>query len=93
MDIEQFHIEKQDNFVLFISELRAEYSLGANCIGPDLDYESFQGYKILLRAAIAGGTMDSYVKQFLLEDRIDFKLLPAERLNKLKRYLEMFSEL
>jgi len=53
----------------------------------------FQGYKILLRAAITGGTIDSYVKKFLLEDRIDFKRLPAERLNKLKRYLEMFSEL
>jgi len=34
--------------------------------------------------------MDSYVEKFLLEDGIDFKQLPAERL---KRYLEMFSEL
>jgi len=37
--------------------------------------------------------LDSYVEQFLLEDRINFKWLPEERLNKLKRYLEMFSEL
>jgi len=37
--------------------------------------------------------VDSYVEKFLLEDRIDFKQLPAERLKKLKRYLEMFSEL
>jgi len=58
-----------------------------------LDYAAFQGYKILLRAAITGGTMDSYIEQFLLEDRINFKRLPAERLTKLKRYLKMFSEL
>jgi len=32
--------------------------------------------------------VDSYVEKFLLEDGIDFKRLPAERLNKLKRYLE-----
>jgi len=37
--------------------------------------------------------MDSYVEKFLLEEGIDFKLLPAERLSKLKRHLEMFSEL
>jgi len=53
----------------------------------------FQGYKILLKAAIASGTVDSYVEKFLLEDGIDFKRIPAKRLNKLKRYLEMFSEL
>jgi len=60
---------------------------------PNLDYSSFQSYKILLKAAIESGTVDSYIEKFLLEDRIDFKWLPAERLNKLKRYLEMFSEL
>jgi len=53
----------------------------------------FQGYKILLKAAIISGTVDNYVEKFLPEDSIDFKQLPAERLNKLKRYLEMFSEL
>jgi len=53
----------------------------------------FQGYKILLKAAIASGTVDSYVEKFLLEDGIDFKRIPAKRLNKLKRYLEIFSEL
>jgi len=59
----------------------------------DLDFASFQGYKILLKAAIASGTVDSYVEKFLLEDRIDFKRLPADRLAKIKWYLEMFSEL
>jgi len=63
------------------------------CISPNLDYASFQAYKIFLKAAIASGTVDSYVEKFLLEDKIDFKWLPSERLNKLKRYLEMFSEL
>jgi len=29
--------------------------------------------------------VDSYIEKFLLEDGIDFKWLPAERLNKLKR--------
>jgi len=107
MDIEQFYIEKQDNFVCFISELRAELSCGlslkepkhnqgfynTHCISPDLDFASFQGYKILLKAAIASGTVDSYVQKFLFEDRIDFKCLPADQLAKIKRYLEMFSEL
>jgi len=59
----------------------------------DLGYASFQGYKILLKAAIASGTVDSYVEKFLLEDRIDVECLPADRLAKIKRYLEMFSEL
>jgi len=107
MDIEQFYIEKLDNFVHFISELRAESSCGLSlkelkhnqgfyntyCISPDLDYASFQGYKILLKAAIASGTVGSYVEKFLLEDGINFKRLPAGQLAKIKRYLEMFSEL
>jgi len=58
-----------------------------------LYYATFQGYKLLLRAAIVGGTVDSYIEKFLLEDGINFKRLPAERLKKLKRYLKMFSEL
>jgi hypothetical protein len=103
MDIEQFYIEKRDNFVCFISELRAESPCGlslkepgfynTHCISPDLDFASFQGYKILLKAATASGTVDSYVEKFLLEDGIDVKCLPADRLAKIKRYLEMFSEL
>jgi len=109
--IEQFYIEKRDNFVCFTSELRAEWPCGLSLrehglslqprlrepsfynISPDLDYASFQGYKILLKAAIASGTVDSYVEKFLVEDRIDVKRLPADRLAKIKRYLEMFSEL
>jgi len=107
MDIEQFYIEKQDNFVCFISELRAKSSCGLSlkdpkhnqgfyntyCISPNLDYASFQGYKILLKAAITSGTVDNYVEKFLLKDRIDVKRLPADQLAKIKRYLEMFSEL
>jgi len=100
MDIEQFYIEKRDNFVCFISELRTEspgcLSLsepGCYSISPDLDFASFQGYKILLKAAIASGTVDSYVEKFLVEDGINVKGLPADRLAKIKRYLEMFSEL
>jgi len=114
MDIEQFYIEKRDNFVHFISELRAESPCGlslkepksfsqprlkepgfynTHCISPDLDFASFQGYKILLKAAIASGTVDSYVEKFLLEDRINVERLPADWLAKIKRHLEMFSEL
>jgi len=104
MDIKKFYIEKRDNFVCFISELRAEWSCGLSLkepkhnqgcynISPDLDFASFQGYKILLKAAIASGTVDSYVEKFLVEDRIDVKRLPADRLAKIKWYLEMFSEL
>jgi len=37
--------------------------------------------------------VDSYVEKFLLEDRINIKCLPADWLAKIKRYLEMFSEL
>jgi len=66
---------------------------GCYNISPDLDFASFQGYKILLKAAIASGSVDSYAKKFLVEDRIDVKCLPADRLAKIKRYLEMFSEL
>jgi len=56
MDIEQFYREKRDNFVRFISELRAESPCGlslkepgfynTHCISPVLDFASFQGYKI-----------------------------------------------
>jgi len=111
MDIEQFYIEKRDNFVRFISELRTEWpgsslqprlkqpgdlSLSEPSfynISPDLDFASFQGYKILLKAAIASGTVDIYVEKFLVEDGIDVEHLLADRLAKIKRYLEMFSEL
>jgi len=100
MDIEQFYIEKRDNFVCFISELRAKSSCGLSLkepgcynISPDLDFASFQGYKILLKAAIASGTVESYVEKFLLEDGINVECLPADRLAKIKRYLKMFSEL
>jgi len=111
MDIEQLYVEKRDNFVHFISELRTEWprlslrprlrepgglSLrehGFYNISPDLDFVSFQGYKILLKVAIASGTVDSYVEKFLVEDRIDVERLPADRLAKIKRYLKMFSEL
>jgi len=101
MDIKQFSIEKRDNFVCFISELRTEWlSLrprlsepSCYSISPDLDFASFQGYKILLKAAIASGTVDGYVEKFLVEDGINVERLPADRLAKIKRYLEMFSEL
>jgi len=45
------------------------------------------------KAVIASGTVDSYVEKFLLEDGINVKRLPADQLAKIKRYLEMFSEL
>jgi len=111
MDIEQFYIEKRDNFVFFISELSTKWPCGLSLrepglslwprlsepgfynISPDLDYASFQGYKILLKAAITSGTVDSYVEKFLVEDRINIKHLPANRLAKIKRFLKMFSEL
>jgi len=35
----------------------------------------------------------SYAEKFLLEDGINFKQLPADWLAKIKRYLEMLSEL
>jgi len=100
MDIEQFYIEKRDNFVCFISELRAEWPCGLSLrehgfynISPDLDFTSFQGYKILLKAVIASGTVDNYVEKFLVEDGINVKHLPVDWLAKIKRYLEMFCEL
>jgi len=37
--------------------------------------------------------VDSYVEKFLLEYGIDVERLPADRLAKIKRCLEMFSEL
>jgi len=58
-----------------------------------LDYASFQDYKLLLKAAIAAGSVDSYIEKFLLDDGINIKQLPADQLAKIKRYLEMFSEL
>jgi len=37
--------------------------------------------------------VDSCVEKFLLEGGVDVKHLPADRLAKIRRYLEMFSEL
>jgi len=87
MDIEQFYLEKRDNFACFISDLRAKYGVAANTYSStlNLDYAVFQGYKLLLRVAIAGGTVDSYIEKFLQQDRIDVMWLPADRLSKLKR--------
>jgi len=74
--------------VVFHSESMAAITLIAS-----LDFASFQGYKILLKVAIASGSVDSYVEKFLVEDRINVECLPADQLAKIKRYLEMFSEL
>jgi len=94
-------ILRRDNFVCFISELRAEHGVdtlvckhqGAHTHPLNLDNALFQGYKLLLRAAISGGMVDSYVEKFLLQDGINVKQVPTESLSKLKRYLEKFSKL
>jgi len=84
-----FHLKSPSHLVDFHSKSPAGF-YNTHCISPDLDFASFQGYKILLKAAIASGTVDSYVEKFLLEDRINVKHLPADWLAKIKRYLEMF---
>jgi len=101
MDIEQFYIEKQDNFVKFLESLKTEYApeqfqhARHSTLGNfgNLDFASFQSYQVLLRAAIATGSIDSYLKKFMWEDGIDIKKLLCDQITKLKRYLKMFSSL
>jgi hypothetical protein len=101
MDIEQFYIEKQDNFVKFLMDLKTEYapvqSEDAGHIGlchfSTLDYASFQSYQVLLKAATAAGSVDSYIEKFMWEDSIDISVVSSEQVAKIKRYLEMFSGL
>jgi len=81
MDIEQFYIEKQDNFVQFLEALKTEYApeqfqlIGHSTLGnfANLDFTSFQSYQVLLKAAIAAGSIDSYLKKFMWEDGVDVK--------------------
>jgi len=101
MDIEQFYIEKQDNFVKFLAALKTEYApeqlqhVGHSTLGhfANLDFASFQSYQVLLKAAIAAGSIDSNVEKFMWEDGIDIKKVLCDQITKLKRYLELFSGL
>jgi len=98
MDIEQFYIEKQDNFVQF---LEAEYApeqfqlIGHSTLGnfANLNFTSFQSYQVLLKAAIAASSIDSYLEKFMWEDGVDVKKVLCDQITKLKRYLELFSNL
>jgi len=98
MEVEEFYIEKRDNFVQFLSMLKAKYTPDAVGISPlnhfsTLGFEAFQGYKGLLKAAVESGSVDGYVKTFLWEDSIDIAKVSSNRVSKLKRYLELFSSL
>jgi len=59
----------------------------------NLDFTSFQSYQVLLKAAIATGSIDSYLKKFMWEDGVDVKKVSCNQITKLKRYLELFSSL
>jgi len=101
MDIEQFYIEKQDSFVKFLEALKTKYAPEQfQCIRhstlsnfANLDFTSFQSYQVLLRAVIAAGSIDSYLKKFMWEDGIDIKKVLCNQITKLKRYLELFSSI
>jgi len=81
MDIEQFYIEKQDNFVKFLEALKTKYApeqfqrIGHSPLGnfANLYLSSFHSYQVLLKAAIAAGSIDTYLKKFMWEDGIDVK--------------------
>jgi len=98
MDIEQFYIEKQDNFVKFLAALKTEYAPEQlQCAGhstlshsASLDLASFQSYQVLLKAAIAVASIDSYVEKFMWEDSIGIEKVLCDQITKLKRYLELF---
>jgi len=93
MDIEQFYIEKQENFVRFLAALKTKYApeqlqrAGHSTLGH---FASFQSYQMLLKAAITAGSIDSYVKKFMWEDGIDIKKVSCDQITKLKRYQELF---
>jgi len=101
MDIEQFYIGKQNNFVNFLAALKTEYGPEqTQCVGHStlghiatLDFASFQSYQVLLKATIAAGSIDRYVEKFMWEDSIDIKKILCNQVTKLKRYLELFSSL
>jgi hypothetical protein len=101
MDIEQFYIEKRDNFVKFLEALKTKYApeqfqhIRHSMLGnfANLDFTSFQSYQVLLKAAIATGSIDSYLKKFMWEDGIDVKRVLCDQITKLKRYLELFSSI
>jgi len=101
MYIEQFYIEKQDNFVKFLAALKTEYAPEqTQCAGQatlshfaTLDFASFQSYQVLLKAAIVAGSIGSYVEKFMWEDGIDIEKVSCNQITKLKRCLELFSGL
>jgi len=51
------------------------------------------GHQVLLKAAAAAGSIDSYVEKFMWEDGIDIQKVSSGQVTKLKRYLELFSGL
>jgi len=58
-----------------------------------LDFTSFQSYQVLLKAAIAASSIDSYLEKFMWEDSVDVKKVSCNQITKLKRYLKLFSSL
>jgi len=48
---------------------------------------------VLLKAAITTGSIDSYVEKFMWEDSINIEKVLCDQVTKLKRYLELFSNL
>jgi hypothetical protein len=97
MEVEEFYIEKHDNFVQFLSMLKAKYTPDAVGISPLNHFSTLsstlEGYKVLLKAAVESGSVDGYVKTFLWEDSIGIGKVSSNRVSKLKRYLELFSSL
>jgi len=84
-----------------LAALKTEYAPEqAQCTGHStlghfatLEFASFQSYQVLLKAAIATGSIDSYVEKFMWEDGIDIKKVLCNQVTKLKRYLELFGGL
>jgi len=80
-----------------LEALKTEYApeqfqlIGHSTLGnfANLDFTSFWSYQAFLKAAIATGSIDSYLKKFMWEDGIDIKKVLCNQITKLKRYLEL----
>jgi len=84
-----------------LAALKTEYAPEeTQCVGHStlghfatLAFPSFQSYQLLLKAAIAVGSIDSFVEKFMWEDSINIKEVSSDQVTKLKSYLELFSGL
>lgn len=101
MSVAEFYISKRDNFITFLKEITDEFGAPefaairaqkiAEVQSGTFDDMVTQG--IYLRTLMATGGLESYIKTMFATYGVDIKQVPIASLDKINRYLDMFSSI